>query len=338
MKILVTGNLGYIGVELTKKLLKDKKNEIIGYDTGYFRDCLFKKAKSKKIKQISYDVRKFSLATLKGVDTIVHLAAISNDPIGNKFKKATNQINLIASKKIIDLAIKSGVKKFIFASSCSIYGKNKKGICDEKSKIKPLTTYAKTKVELEKYLLKKKNQIKFTSLRFATACGSSDMFRLDLVLNDFVTSGFTKKKIELLSDGEAWRPLIDVSDMCKAIKWAIFENKKQSLLINVGSNKNNFLIKNLANIVAIKTKSELFINRKNKSDKRSYKVNFDMYKKLAPKYYPQKKIEITIDEILRLLKLKNYKNKNFRSSKYMRLKHLENLIENKTLNKDLDWH
>lgn len=338
MNILVTGNLGYIGTELTKKLIKNKKFQVYGFDNNYFKSCLFgKRGKENKIIQIKGDVRKFPTEILKNIDVLVHLAAISNDPIGNKFKKVTKDINLISSKRILDAAINAKVKKFIFASSCSIYGKNKKNVCDEKSKIKPLTAYAKSKTEFEKYLNKKSNKIAVTSLRFATACGYSDRLRLDLVLNDFVTSAFLTKKIIILSDGKAFRPLIDVEDMCRAIEWAIFINKRKKTFVNVGSNRNNFNIKDLALKVKKITNSQIILNKKNKSDNRSYKVNFNLFRKLAKNYYPKKNINKSIKEILSGLKSKKFKDKKFRDSSFMRLKHLEKLIKKKKINTNLDW-
>ena len=135
MKILITGNLGEIGTELTKFLSIHKKIQILGFDSGFFKSCFFrKKNKDKKIIQHYGDIRKFPKQILKDIDVIIHLAAISNDPIGNKFKKVTEDINLKSSIKLLEFAIKNNVKKFIFASSCSIYGKNKTDICDEKSK------------------------------------------------------------------------------------------------------------------------------------------------------------------------------------------------------------
>lgn len=338
MKILITGNLGYIGTELTKFLSKYKNIQIIGYDSGFFKTCNFRKRnQAKKILQHYGDVRNFPQKILKNVDAIIHLAAISNDPIGNKFQKVTEVVNLNSSKKILNLAIRNNVKKFIFASSCSIYGKNKTDTCNERSKIHPLTVYAKSKVKFEKILSKNKNKIIVTSLRFATACGYSDRFRLDLVLNDFVTSAYTQKKIEILSDGKAWRPLIDVRDMCRAIEWATFVNKRNSTFVNVGSNKNNFNIKNLGKKVQKIINSKLSINRSNKSDNRSYKVDFSFYKKIAPKHYPKVTIVESIKGILSGLRYKKFKNKNFRNSQFMRLKHLEKLIKNKRLNKNLHW-
>ena len=190
MKILVTGNLGYIGTELTK-YLKKKKYFITGYDSGLFEDCKIANFYQKPTVdvQIYSDIRLITEKHLKNVYAVIHLAAISNDPIGNKFEDVTKKVNYISTKKLIDLAVKNNVKKFVFASSCSMYGNTKNSkekVKNELSALSPLTAYAKSKVLIEKYISKIKSKTLFTCLRFSTACGVSDRLRMDLVVNDFV--------------------------------------------------------------------------------------------------------------------------------------------------------
>ena len=191
MKILITGNNGYIGPVLFNEIKKKfPKSLVYGFDNNYFR--------KKNFSDIQYngDIRNFPKEIFKNnIDAVVHLASLSNDPIGNKYENQTKQININATKRLIDLSKKNGCKTFIFASSCSVYGKYGDKSRDEKCKTQPLTGYAKSKIIIEDYLKKKTNKnFKSICLRFATACGASSNLRLDLVLNDFVFSALTKKK------------------------------------------------------------------------------------------------------------------------------------------------
>ena len=224
---------------LTQKL---KKVEITGLDTYFFKDNSINFNNNKT--QIFEDIRNLKKINLKQFDAIIHLAAVSNDPIGNKFEKATKNINYEASIELLKQAIKNNIKKFVFASSCSIYGFDDGSIKDEDSTVYPLTEYARSKVNFENFAKRislKKTQL--TCLRFPTACGMSPNLRLDLVMNDFVFSAINNKKIKILSDGTPWRPIIHVKDMAKAIEWALKRkniSNNEPVRINVGLNKNNF--------------------------------------------------------------------------------------------------
>ena len=224
MKILIIGHAGYIGPILVK-LLKDKYF-ICGVDTNWFKQKVIYKDNIEDYqphKVIIEDLRNLSLKNLGFIpDAVIYLAAISNDPMGNNFSKITKQINTVYCEKIAKQAKLLGVKKFIFASSCSIYGAAGNSKKKENHKLQPLTDYAKSKVKSEKLLKKiSTSSFKVISLRFATAAGYSPKLRLDLVFNDFVANGITKNKILILSDGKQWRPLIHVKDMSRAISWSI---------------------------------------------------------------------------------------------------------------------
>ena len=340
-KILVTGNKGYIGVELTKYLKSKygKKIFIVGYDLKLFKGCEFSKKKNVD-KQIIGDVRQINKIHLKNIDFVIHLAAISNDPMGNLFEKLTYDVNYKATKKLAKLSVQNKIKKFIFASSCSVYGLEGDLEKNENSKLAPLTAYAKSKILSEKsFKIFKSKSTKFISLRFATACGISDMLRLDLVLNDFVASAKLLKKIEILSNGKPWRPLITVNNMCKAIDWSIFSFKprNKTSVLNIGSNKWNFQVKDIAQEVKRVFKNvEVKVNNDSPDDKRSYKVNFDKYKKMSGKFYPKNSLKSEITKLNNLIAIK--KNLlNFRSSKYIRLVHLKKLISTKKISKNPQW-
>ena len=347
MSFLITGNLGYVGpivVRYLKKKYPEKK--IIGYDLGLFAHILRGTGHNPDIfldKQYFADVRGFDENILKNIDHVIHLAAISNDPIGNKFEKITNEINFKASIELLRKSVKMNVKSFTFASSCSVYGGGSDNPRNENDPVNPLTAYAKSKINFE--IESKKlalGKTKVTCLRFATACGFSPRIRLDLVLNDFVASAIKLKKIEVLSDGSPLRPLIHVHDMAKAIEWSFLRNtleNDQHLYVNVGSNDWNYKIKELAQktVDIIGGGCKLFINKEAAPDKRSYKVDFTKYSNLATDY----KVEFTLVKAIEDLKngINNCDdiNENFRASSYMRLNSLNNQIKNNYIDENLKF-
>jgi len=346
MKVFITGNMGYVGSTLTQYLKKTyPKIELIGYDTSFFGHLLTGTdfIPEKKITtQYFGDVRDISKSMLDGVDAIVHLAGVSNDPIGKEFEGVTEDINRHASIRLAKLAIKNGIKNFVFASSCSMYGQAEGASKKESDKTNPLTAYAHSKIGTEEDI---KNinlgDMSFTSLRFATACGWSDRLRLDLVLNDFVACAISSGKITVLSDGTPWRPLIDVEDMSRAIAWAITRkqnNGGQYLAINAGKNSSNYQVKEIANaVVSIIPKTEISINKDALPDKRSYTVDFTMFEKLAPDFQPIISLEKSINRLKEgLLKL-NFNDNEFRNSSLIRLNILRNYLKNNMIDKNLRW-
>ncbi len=340
MKILITGNLGYVGPVVENYLIKKiKKAQITGLDTFFFKNNL---VNFNNKTQIYDDIRNIKKISLKQFDAIIHLAAVSNDPIGNKFENATKNINYEASTILLKEAIKNNVKKFVFASSCSIYGFNDGSIKNENSTVYPLTEYARSKVNFEKFAKKinlKKTQV--TCLRFPTACGMSPNLRLDLVINDFVFSAINKKKIKILSDGTPWRPIIHVKDMAKAIEWSLKRKnikKSEPLCINVGLNKNNFKVIDMALKIKKKIKGiSVSVNKKKMIDKRSYQVSFDWFLKLAPKkFHPTYTIDkIITDLTFGIKKYENVRNRKFHE--YFRLHEIQKLIDQNKINKLLRW-
>lgn len=344
MKILITGNLGYVGSVLTPYLRKKyPENHIIGYDSGYFGSCLLNKIDypDKNINiQFYGDVRNLPLNIFDNVDAVIHLAAISNDPMGKEFESITDQINHIQSIEIAKKAKKAGVKNFVFASSCSVYGFASESSKTEKDEVNPLTAYAKSKIDTENELMGLANEnFIITCLRFATACGYSPRLRLDLVLNDFVASAISNKKINILSDGSPCRPLIDVNDMARAIDWASSrkeENGGNFLIINTGANKANYIVKEIASLVSnFVPDTEIEINLNAAPDKRSYKVDFSLFEKLAPEFQPLKTLNDSILDLITGLKAVNFTDTNFRSSELIRLNVLKKLKVSGIINNDL---
>jgi len=346
MKILVTGNMGYIGPLVINQLRASyPESTLVGFDIGYFGNCITSMDVLPECKvnlQYFGDMRQFPTEILRSVDGIVHLAGISNDPIGNKFEEVTLDINYRASIDLAKKAKEAGVKSFVFASSCSMYGSAEDSARTEQSPLNPLTAYARSKVLTEQGLEPLAGKgFKVTSLRFSTACGWSDRLRLDLVLNDFVAGAVASKRITILSDGTPWRPLINVKDMARAIDWAISRDVSKEgdfLAVNVGSDEWNYQVKDLAEAVAkVVPGVEVSINKDAQPDKRSYRVNFDLFRKLAPTHQPRVSLTESIKELKSGLEAMRFKDGDFRNSRHMRLKVLTELQEKGLLDDKLRW-
>ena len=338
--------MGYIGPCVVQRLRASYPGAVLsGLDMGYFANCLTNAEILPECRvDIQYftDVRKASIDLLRDVDSVIHLAAISNDPMGNTYEKVTFDINHLASIDLAKKAKEAGVKSFVYASSCSMYGAADDGPRTEDSPLNPLTAYAKSKVATEKDLKQiADNKFKVTSLRFSTACGMSERLRLDLVLNDFVACAVSTKKIIILSDGTPWRPLINIKDMARAIDWAVrrdAKNGRDFLAVNIGSDEWNYQVKELAEAVAsVIPGVDVSINKDAQPDKRSYRVNFGLFKRLAPEFQPSVSLEQAIKELKNGLEAMNFKDENFRSSSFMRLKVLTHLRERGLLTETLEW-
>jgi len=346
MRILITGNMGYIGPSVVKQMRNTYPDAtIVGYDMGFFAQCLTNTNFLPECQvDIQYfgDVREFPKTILGDVDAVIHLAAISNDPMGKTYEDITLDVNFRASVNIAKLAKEAGVKAFVFASSCSVYGAGGEGAKTEDSQVNPLTAYAKSKIFTENELIKIADKnFKVTALRFSTACGMSERLRLDLVVNDFVASAVATKNITILSDGTPWRPLIHIKDMARAMDWAILRDPAESdnyLAINVGRKDWNYQVRELANAVAsVIPGTEVSINSDAPPDKRSYQVDFSLFKKLAPNHQPLYDLKTTVKEIKEGLEAMEFKDGEFRNSLFMRLKVLTRLESLGLLTPDLKW-
>jgi nucleoside-diphosphate-sugar epimerase len=346
MKILVTGNLGYVGPGVARRLrLTHPEAQLIGYDSAFF--ALSNTGASvlpeRVLDEQHYgDVREVPDALLKGVDAVVHLAAISNDPMGVKFERVTEDVNYLASVKLAKQSNRAGVSNFVFASSCSVYGFAPGAARRESDDLNPQTAYARSKVNTEMELAGLADKkMTVTCLRFATACGMSDRLRLDLVLNDFVACALATGEIVVLSDGSPWRPLIDVRDMARAIDWAVTrspQNGGQFLAVNAGSDAWNYQVKDLAHAVSEAIPgTTVNINKSAQPDTRSYKVDFSLFASLAADHQPK----VTLPQSIRMLNMglrkMGFSDADFRNSPYIRLKLLEAHISAGRLTSDLRW-
>ena len=346
MKILVTGNLGYVGTAVVARLRAAFPGaRLAGLDAGYFANALLDPAAlpdQLPDEQILDDVRDFSARGLEGVTGVVHLAGISNDPIGSQFEDATREVNFEATVALAENARRAGARSFVFASSCSVYGFAEDGARNESSPVNPLTAYARSKYAAERALAALADRdFTVTCLRFATACGRSPRLRLDLVLNDFVATALATGEIRILSDGEPWRPLIDVTDMARAMEWAVARpaaDGGEILAVNAGSNHWNYQVKELAAAVAAALPgTTIHINRDAQPDKRSYKVCFDLFARLAPRHQPAGTLPNTIAELAAALEGAGARQAGFARDRFVRLKTLLALKERGLLDAGMKW-
>lgn len=276
--VILTGARGYVGSVLNKMLATENLN-VNAIDLDWFSESSVHLKKNIP----ASDFSEVSDEQLSNCKVLIHLAAVSNDPMGDKFNSFTVQNNVSKVVELFRRCSEAGVPRVIFASSCSVFGTRGYGTKTEQTVPNPLTTYAKSKVEIEKLMFEisqlTSNSTEFIALRFATAAGPSGNFRVDLVLNDFVWSAVSRRAIKIMSDGTPLRPIIDVRDMAKAINWARLERfDKKFELFNVGSNQNNFSVLELAELVRSQVsnvKIQIFGERAD--DQRSYEVSFDRF-------------------------------------------------------------
>jgi len=346
MKIVVTGNMGYIGPGVIQELRRSFPNAYLtGIDTGFYAHCLTNVnvlPESRLDQQIFADIRDVPDAMVQDADAVIYLAAISNDIMGCLDEDLTLQINCHAAHKLAEQVKRAGAKAFIFASSCSVYGFAEEGAKTEVSSVNPLTAYARSKILAEQKLkpLADKN-FRVTCFRFATACGMSERLRLDLVLNDFTAGAVVSKKISILSDGSPWRPLIHVKDMARAMAWGIGRSASQGgnfLVVNAGSEEWNYQVKDLARAVALEIPGvEVTLNKEAPPDKRSYRVNFELFKRLAPDHQPQVSLAEAVRGLREGLMEMRFQDADYRESQYMRIKTLTGLCDLGLLDKQLHW-
>jgi nucleoside-diphosphate-sugar epimerase len=343
MNILVTGNMGYVGPGVVQQLRASYPGaRLRGLDIGYFGSVLSGAALMPECRvDVQYfgDVRTLPPDALQGVDAVVHLAAISNDPMGNRFERVTLDINHRASVALAAAAKAAGVSSFVFASSCSVYGFAGDEARTEESAVAPLTAYAKSKVLVERDLARLADDgFRVTCLRFSTACGFSERLRLDLVLNDFVASALAAKTIRILSDGTPWRPLIHVRDMARAIDWALTREGDGFVLVNAGCDEANYQVRELAEAVAkVVPGVDIWVNPQAAPDKRSYRVSFARFRALAPRHQPRYRLLDTIEGLVEGLQRMGFSDENFRDSRFIRLNVISDLLQRGLIDDDFGW-
>ena len=287
MDILVTGTDGYIGSVLVPMLTK-VGHRVTGLDTGYYKDgWLYSRPRFgfESPRTIVKDLRLIEAADLNGIDAIVHMAELSNDPLGENKPEITNEINHLGSLRLAELAKQAGIERFVYTSSCSVYGVSDADFVDEASPTNPQTAYARCKVLVEQDVTAlAETGFSPVFLRNATAYGASPRMRFDIVLNNLMGLAWTTKKIAMISDGSPWRPLVHVQDICNAIICAI-QAPAESIageVFNVGSTDENYRIRDVAEIVANTVPGCEVSLGPSGGDNRSYRVNFDKIRDKLP--------------------------------------------------------
>ncbi|PPB81575.1 nucleoside-diphosphate-sugar epimerase [Albidovulum inexpectatum] len=341
MRILIIGHRGYVGPVAARHLagaipgaeLHGLDAEwFVGAESGQIPDDVF-------VSQRRGDIRDLHARDLEGFDAVVALAAVSNDPIGKEFEAATEAINANGVLNAARAARQARVRHFVFASSCSMYGAGSDSFRREDDQLNPLTAYARSKVAAEQGLQDLATEdFRVTALRFATACGASPMLRLDLVLNDFVATAITTGRIEVLSDGSPWRPLIHVDDMARAIEWALVRDGEPHVAVNVGSQSWTWQIGQLARDVGAALGGvAVDINRDAAPDNRSYRVDFTRFSELAPDHQPQKDFGEAVAELASQVRALSLSDTGVRGSRFIRLNVLRDHVQAGRLDKDLRW-
>jgi nucleoside-diphosphate-sugar epimerase len=342
-KILVTGHNGYIGPHLVRLLL-EKGYSVVGIDTNYFdKDCRFYIQEfndNSSFEENIKDLRKINESDFKDIFAVCHLAGLSNDIMGDLDENLTYDINHQTSVKIATLAKAAGVDRFIFSSSCSLYGIADGNIAlDETAGFAPVTAYAKSKVLTERDVLPlADDNYTVTFLRNATAYGVSPKLRTDLVVNNLLGWALTKGKIRIMSDGTPWRPIVHCEDIARAFV-AMIEAPKTVIngqAFNIGINSENFRVIEIAEkIKEAIPECEIEITNEHGGDSRSYRVNFEKVKKLVPGFEPKWTLVKGIQELLQAYKLNNLTFEDFNSRKHVRIMQLKHLLENQIIDSNL---
>ena len=326
--VLITGHDGYIGTVLSDRLLQSGFN-VKGLDIFWYDDCWFGNKKN-NIQAIHKNVFDVELSDLYDVDAVIHLAALSNDPLGQLSKDLTLKNNFEATVKLASLSKQAGVKRFLYASSCSLYGKSDKEWVDETSLMLPLTAYAESKVKSEKELLKlADHQFKPILLRCATVFGFSPKLRIDLVVNNLTAQGVASGKIKLLSDGTPWRPLIHVDDLASVYEFFLNVplNNLRDFVFNIGFDAQNYQVSDIASqvIAAITGASVEFMKEPDK-DSRSYRVCFDRFQLLS-RLKPKWDLAKGIQQLIEAYKEHGFSFPDLSGRKYIRLNQINYLSE-----------
>lgn len=337
-RILVTGSEGYIGTVLMPMLIEEGY-DIAGLDTCFYSDGNLTNEILPEYELIKKDIRDIKVEDLKNFDAIVHLAALSNDPLGKLDENLTYQINYHAAVDLARNARHSGVKRFIFSSSCSLYGESEK-VLTENDVANPQTAYGKSKILAEKEIAKFAcEEFSPIYLRNATAYGISPRMRFDIVVNNLAGFAKTEKVIRILGDGTPWRPLVHVKDICKAIIFSLQAPRENihNNTFNIGNSEENYQIKTIAERIKNSyPECKIEIMMKNAGDNRNYIVSFNKAENLL-KFKTQYSLDTGIKEIVAAYERCDLKEDIFNNRIYTRLRQIEYLLKEGKIKPDLRW-
>jgi nucleoside-diphosphate-sugar epimerase len=329
MKVFVTGHKGYIGVHLVD-LLKQAGHTVTGCDLDLFSGCAWE-AITPADHELRKDVRDVTLNDLAGHDCVMHLAAISNDPMGEVDASATYSINRDASIRIAQLAKKAGTPRYLFAASCSVYGAGKKLDLDEGDPLNPLTAYARSKIETEQGVSSLADRdFSPTYLRNATAYGHSPMLRIDLVVNNLLACAVATNEIRIMSDGSPWRPLIHCRDIARA--FVAFMNAPRETVhnkaVNVGGNSENYQVRDIGDRVKeLIPGAQITYTGEVGADPRNYRVKFGLLNSLLPQFKLQYTLASGMEELHRKLVNHGFSKNDWESDQFVRLRTLKGRLD-----------
>ena len=338
MRVLVTGTEGYLGCLLAPVLMADG-HEVVGVDTGYYRSGWLYNGLSATPRTLVKDIRHLDVADLEGVDAVVHMAELSNDPIGDLIGDVTYDINHHGSVRLATLAKQAGVSRFVYMSSCSVYGVAA-GTVDESSPVDPQTAYARCKALVEGDVgAMADDSFSPTFLRNATAFGASPRMRFDIVLNNLSGLAWTQREIAMTSDGTPWRPLVHALDIAKAISLTLGAPRERvhGEIMNVGSEDNNYTVRQIAETVAAEFPGCELSFGDPSADNRSYRVAFDHIRQVLPDYscdWDAKKGAAQLHSVFESIDMDA---STFTGRGHTRLKQIEYLMHTGQVDQQLFW-